>query len=167
MNFQYRKLTDKDLVHFVALIKVFEDVFGLKNFKIPGPDYLQSLLEKDNIIIYVALLDNVVVAGLTAHILPSGYFESSEVYVYDLAVETAMQRKGIGKNLISLLKDYCAGLGYREIFVQADVADLHAIDFYKATGGIAESVIHFSYQLAYETEKAHEPGSLANYRTEH
>ena len=44
----------------------------------------------------MAVLDNVVVGGLTAHVLPSAYSASAEVYIYDLGVKAEMQRKGIG-----------------------------------------------------------------------
>ncbi len=119
----------------------------MKDFTLPNAEYLQSLLEKETVIFYVAIIDNKVVGGLTAHILPSTYFPSSEVYIYDLAVRTAFQRKGIGRQLIGVLKEYCASLRLKEVFVQADLEDQHAIEFYQATGGIAESVVHFSYAL--------------------
>ena len=94
------------------------------------------------------MIDKKVVGGLTAHVLPLTYFPSSEVYVYDLAVETEFQRKGIGRQLINSLKEYRAGLHFKEVFVQADLEDGHALEFYRATGGMAESVVHFSYALS-------------------
>jgi hypothetical protein len=42
---------------------------------------------------------------------------------------------------------FCKGIGMEEVFVQADQADQHAIEFYQATGGIAEQVVHFYYPL--------------------
>ena len=103
------------------------------------------MLEKETVIFYAALIDKKVVGGLTAHILPSTYFPSSEIYIYDLAVLTEFQRKGIGRQLISSLKEYCANLRFKEVFVQADLEDQHALDFYQATGSIVENVVHFSY----------------------
>jgi ribosomal protein S18 acetylase RimI-like enzyme len=146
-NITFRKLSREDLPALTALISVYEEVFEMKNFRIPSARYLQSLLEKEYIIFSVALSGSEVVGGLTAHILPSVYFESGEVYVYDLAVRTEYQRTGIGRTLISELKMYCRNLGSKEIFVQADLEDQHAIDFYRATGGCSEDVIHFSYGL--------------------
>jgi len=142
-----QKLIEQDLDRLIALIRLYEDVFEMHNFVMPQSNYLQNLLIDETIIFYTALLNNVVVGGLTAHILPSTYYPSSEVYIYDLAVKTEHQRKGIGKQLIASLKAYCAKQGVKEIFVQADVVDKHALDFYNATGGIAENVIHFSYSL--------------------
>ncbi|MFA5834164.1 MAG: GNAT family N-acetyltransferase [Bacteroidota bacterium] len=147
MNITCQKLNEQDLDRLTALIRVYENVFEMHNFSMPHTDHLQTLLTNGKIIFYTALLNNVVVGGLTAHILSSTYYPSSEVYIYDLAVRTEYQRKGIGKQLIASLKEYCTGLGIKEIFVQADVVDQHALDFYKATGGVAENVIHFSYSL--------------------
>ena len=145
MEIEYKKLETGDLICLTELVKVYEKVFEMENFSLPDARYLQSLLEKENVIFYAAIIDKKVVGGLTAHVLPSTYFPSSEVYIYDLAVETEFQRKGIGRQLINSLKEYCAGLRLKEIFVQADLEDRHALDFYRATGGIAESVVHFSY----------------------
>jgi ribosomal protein S18 acetylase RimI-like enzyme len=147
MIIEYKKLESGDLDRLSELIKLYEEVFEMEDFTLPAAQYLQSLLERETVIFYVAMIDNNVVGGLTAHVLPSTYFPSSEVYIYDLAVETEFQRKGIGRQLINSLKEYCASLGLKEVFVQADLEDRHAIDFYRATGGIAESVVHFSYEL--------------------
>ncbi len=147
MKIEYKKLEIGDLNRLTELIKVYEEVFEMKNFTLPNAEYLQSLLEKETVIFYVAINDKKVVGGLTAHVLPSTYFPSSEVYIYDLAVDTAFQRKGIGKQLINSLKEYGTSLRLKEVFVQAELEDRHALDFYRATGGIAESVVHFSYEL--------------------
>ena len=147
MKIEYKKLEIGDLRCLTELIKVYEEVFEMEDFTLPAAQYLQSLLEKETVIFYVAMIDKRVVGGLTAHVLASTYFSSSEVYIYDLAVQTEFQRKGIGRQLINSLKEYCANLHLKEVFVQADLEDRHAIDFYRATGGIAESVVHFSYAL--------------------
>lgn len=93
----------------------------------------------------VAELDNKIVAGLTAHDLPSTYFESNEVYVYDLAVTKEHQRNGIGKQLLAELAKICKTKGESEFFLQADFDDINAIEFYRSCGGMEENVIHFSY----------------------
>ena len=147
VEIEYKKLETEDLSHLTELIKVYEKVFEMKDFTLPDARYLQSLLEKETVIFYVATVENKVIGGLTAHVLPSTYFPSSEVYIYDLAVETEFQRKGIGRHLINSLKEYCSSLRLKEVFVQADSEDRHALDFYQATGGIAENVVHFSYEL--------------------
>jgi aminoglycoside 3-N-acetyltransferase I len=147
MNIEYKKLNGNDMKYLTGLLKLFEEVFEIKNYTIPSAVYLQTLLSNNNIIFYIAVCNHEVVGGLTAHILASTYFEASEVYLYDLAVKTIFQRKGIGRRLLQSLEAFCKTLQIKEIFVQADKEDLHAIKFYHATSGVPENVIHFSYDL--------------------
>lgn len=143
----YKKLSHADVSTLTELVKTYVDVFETENFSMPSKEYLQTLLDNDNIIFCVALSNNVLIGGLTAYLLPSVYYPSNQIYIYDLAVKQTMQRQGIGKAIITFLKNYCIELGYKEIYVQADLEDQHAIDFYNATGGHPEKVIHFSYDL--------------------
>ncbi len=143
----YKKLSHTDVPTLTELVKTYADVYETENFSMPHKEYLQTLLDKDNVVFCVALLDNLLIGGLTAYILPSVYYASSQVYIYDLAVKQNMQRQGIGKKIIAFLKNCCIELGHKEIYVQADFEDQYAIDFYKATGGHPEKVIHFSYDL--------------------
>lgn len=143
----YKQLGSIDLPYLKALICIYEEVFEMENFTLPSDSYLQTLLQREGLLFFVATLEGNVVGGLTAHVLPSVYFESSEVYIYDLGVKTSYQRKGIGRKLMASLSDYCKAQGYKEVFVQADLVDQHAMDFYQATGGQAERVVHYSYSL--------------------
>jgi aminoglycoside 3-N-acetyltransferase I len=95
--------------------------------------------------VFVAKEKKVIIGGLTAYILPSYYSDSSEVYIYDLAIKKNFQRKGIGKKLLQSLKAYCGQNEYKVLFVQADVTDAYALNFYQSTGGIPQKVIQFSY----------------------
>jgi aminoglycoside 3-N-acetyltransferase I len=45
------------------------------------------------------------------------------------------------------LKSYCKKNGYEEMFVLADDADDHAIEFYRSTGATEGRVVNFSYPL--------------------
>jgi|SRR6185312_5765769 len=143
----YKKLSRTDIPILTELVKTYTDVFETENFSMPNSEYFQTLLDNDNIIFCVALLGNFVIGGLTAYILPSVYYPSSQVYIYDLAVKPNMQRQGIGQKIIAFLQNCCIELGHAEIYIQADIEDQHAIDFYKATGGHPEKVIHFTYDL--------------------
>src|SRR5690554_5681505 len=134
----YRKLKSGDLQFLKKLLAVYETVFEMEDFHLPGDAYLQTLLERESMIFYVAVLNKEVVGGLSAHVLPSVYFESAEVYIFDLGVKTSLQRRGIGRELITSLSDFCKKHNYREIFVQADITDQHALDFYRAIGGQPE-----------------------------
>jgi ribosomal protein S18 acetylase RimI-like enzyme len=147
MEVHIKKLGPGDTDQFAALINVFEEVFGMENLLGTGPGYLESLLKKESFMVYVALFGERVIGGLTAYVLPSYYFQSSEVYIYDLAVDPVFRRKGTGRKLIEAVKADCRALGLREVVIQADGMDQHAIDFYHATGGKSADVVHFSYPL--------------------
>lgn len=142
-----KKLDAGDLHLLKDLVRLYAAVFE-EEVRIPDDGHLQGLLEQDHIIFYVALLENRLVGGLTAHVLPSVYFPSSEVYVYDLAVDRKHQRRGIGTELMFALRNYCRDSGYWEVFVQADTADKHAVKFYEKLGGKREDVFHFTFPLS-------------------
>lgn len=142
-----KKLSSNELKEFIELIRVFEDVFEMKEFQMPNQSYLQSLLIRDDFFVFVSMMEGKVVAGLTAYLLRQYYSERPLVYIFDLAVQTHLQRKGIGKSLIASINSYCKEKGMEEVFVQADLADDYALDFYRSTGGRAEDVVHFTYPL--------------------
>jgi aminoglycoside 3-N-acetyltransferase I len=147
MNITTKQLTVGGTAEFVQMLRLFENVFEMQDFQMPDEDYLTLLLARKDLIVFIAQYEGIIVGALTAHVLPSYYFESSEVYIYDLAVETTFQRKGIGKKLLLALTEYCSLHGYKEFFVQADEPDTHALEFYRSTGGTAEKVVHFYYRV--------------------
>ncbi len=96
----------------------------------------------------VAIAENQILGGLTVYILDQYYSEQPLAYIYDLAIAKKFQRQGIGKKLITALREYCNENGFEEVFVQADKADDIAIDFYRSTKITAEEqVVHFYYKL--------------------
>lgn len=141
-----KRLTVADIEGFVQMLRLFERVFEMKNFILPDRSYLESLVAMDGFVTIAAFRKGEVIGGLTAYTLPSYYTQSSEMYLYDLAVDISYQRQGIGKQLLSALTEYCQKNNCHEFFVQADAVDEHAIEFYRATGGIGEKVMHFSYR---------------------
>ncbi len=145
MNIIIKRLAADELNEFFQMLRLFEEAFEMNDFQMPGKKHLKKLLRSKNFIVFAAIDENVVIGGLTAHILPSFYSDSSEVYIYDLAVKTIFQRKGIGKKLLLALKAYCGENNYNAFFVQADETDKHALEFYCATGGSPEKVVHFNY----------------------
>lgn len=146
-NIEVLKLTGKDLDKFIQLIELFETVFEMEDLQMPENEYLRGQLLKGDFLVFVARAGNKVVGGLTAYTWHQYYSKTTQVYIYDLAVKSTMQRKGIGKLLISAIRDYCKNIGVGEMYVQADKVDDHAIDFYHSTGGTEREVIHFNYLL--------------------
>ena len=109
-------LAESDLQKLVELIHLYEDVFEMNNFVMPGDEYLQSLLVRKGLTFLIAEADKKIIGGLTAHDLPSTYFEANEVYVYDLAVAKEYQCKGVGKKLLAALANICRKKGEHEFF---------------------------------------------------
>jgi len=148
MELEIKKLDDKNIDEFINLIRVFEDVFEMKNFSMPDTKHLLHILQKKDFMVFVAVKENQLIGGLTAYTLEQYYSKKPLAYIYDLAVLTKYQRQGIGKKLIAAINNYCATQGYEEVFVQADKVDDYAIDFYRKTSITAEEdVIHFYYKL--------------------
>src|SRR5690554_51064 len=141
-------LAVKNIDDFIELLMVYVKVFEMKNFKLPDTNYLKNLLAQDYFIAVVAKENNKIVGGLTIYVLQQYYSTQPLAYIYDLAVLTEYQRKGIGKKIMNFVTDYCRDKGFEEVYVQADKVDAHAIDFYRKTNPTAEeAVVQFSYHL--------------------
>lgn len=148
MKIEIKILSDQDIDDFVELIRVFEDVFEMKDFIIPDSKYLRNILAKPNFLTLVAKDGGKVLGGLTVYIIDQYYSQKPLAYIYDLAVLKKYQRKGIGKTLIKYLTDYCKKNGFEEVFVQADRIDDYALAFYRSTNPTdEEDVAHFYYSL--------------------
>jgi aminoglycoside 3-N-acetyltransferase I len=145
MNITTQRLTTHHLTEFIELLQIYEAVFDMPDFHLPDKSYLKNLLSGDDLIIYTATHESAVVGGLTAYVLPSCYSRSAEIYIYDFAVHTDFQKKGVGKQLLSDFSDYCRKNNHPGFFVQAVTTDVHAVEFYRATGGKPESVVQFTY----------------------
>jgi len=110
-----------------------------------GERYVERLLNRADFWALAALENDEVVGGLTAHALPMTTSESSELFIYDVAVGSAHQRQGIGRQLFAALREQAAAEGIDVLFVPADNEDAHALDFYRAIGGAPAPVTLFSF----------------------
>lgn len=111
-----------------------------------GDAYLESLLAREDLWVLAAFSGDDIVGGLTAHVLPMTRNETRELFVYDLAVRTDHQRRGVGRLLMDVLQRLGADAGIRVSFVAADDEDQHALDFYRAIGGVAAPVTMFTFE---------------------
>jgi aminoglycoside 3-N-acetyltransferase I len=108
--------------------------------------YLDRLLAREGFWALAAFDGEQVIGGLTAHVLPMTSAETSELFIYDVAVRRDRQRSGVGRRLIADLRDQAAAAGIDVLFVPADNADTHALDFYRALGGAASPVTFFTFR---------------------
>ena len=148
MNLELQILQSRNLSELKELVLLFANVFEMKNFKLPDETHLRKLLAKENFFAVVAKTNDKIIGGLTIYILDQYYSHKPLAYIYDLAVLTNYQRKGVGKSLIAFTNNFCKQKGFEEVFVQADKVDDYAIDFYRTTKPTnEEQVVHFYYTL--------------------
>ncbi|AKJ06783.1 aminoglycoside 3-N-acetyltransferase I [Archangium gephyra] len=127
-------------VLFTLMAKLFEE--GSEEL---SDGYVDRLLGQEDFWAIAAFVDNDIVGGITAHTLPMTRTESSELFIYDIAVRSDQRRKGIGRRLMEELRAQATGLGIRDLFVPADNEDVHALDFYRALGGESAPVTIFTF----------------------
>jgi aminoglycoside 3-N-acetyltransferase I len=140
-----RKLRGADVDLFRELLTVMGRAFdqiGTYTDAQPSTPYIGSLLESDQFIALAALEDQSVVGGLAAYELPKFEQERSEIYIYDLAVDSKHRRKGVATALIYALKALAATRRAYVIYVQADPPDEPAVALY-TKHGTREDVFHF------------------------
>jgi aminoglycoside 3-N-acetyltransferase I len=136
---------DRELakVLFTLMAKVFDEGSGELS-----DGYVDRLLGREDFWAIAAFVDNDIVGGITAHTLPMTRAQYSEIFIYDIAVRSEHQRKGIGRRLVEELRAQAAGMGITDLFVHADNEDAHALDFYRALGGEAAPVTIFTFTEA-------------------
>ncbi len=135
-------VADQELARqaFAMMSKVFsDDVEALSD------DYLRRILERHDLWALAAVVDGEPVGALTAHLLPMTRAETSELFIYDLAVRPDWQRRGVGRRLVEHLIASADPETISSIFVPADDEDTHALDFYRAVGGEAGAVTIFTF----------------------
>lgn len=139
-----RRLTsgDEELARrlFAMMAAVFEEAYQ----ELDDP-YLNALLQRRDFWVLAALEGDEVVGGVTGHALPMTRSPSQELFIYDLAVRADRQRRGLGRLLIQSLREGAAAAGITVAFVPADNDDEHALEFYRAVGGVPQAVTIFTF----------------------
>jgi aminoglycoside 3-N-acetyltransferase I len=133
---------ERDLAR--TLFSLMADVFEEECAAL-SDGYLDRLLAREGFWAIAAFEGDRIVGGLTAHTLPMTRDETSELFIYDIAVHREHQRKGVGRRLVTELRERAAATGIRVLFVPADNDDRHALDFYRALGGAAAAVTFFTF----------------------
>jgi aminoglycoside 3-N-acetyltransferase I len=126
------------------MFRVMAIVFEEDSGELDG-DYVRQLLMREDFWALVATESGTVVGGITAHALPMTRSQSTELFIYDLAVRVDRQRRGIGRALVRELLELAAAVGIKTSFVPADDEDTHALEFYRAIGGAASPVTFFTF----------------------
>jgi aminoglycoside 3-N-acetyltransferase I len=140
-----RRLTAADLSLarnlFAMMSAVFEeDATPLREA------YLRRLLSREDFWTIAAFVGEHLAGGLTAHALPMTRNETKELFIYDLAVDRPFQRQGVGRALVSALRENACALGMHTVFVPAEADDTGALEFYRTIGGQASPVTMFTFE---------------------
>ena len=104
-----------------------------------------ALLRREDFWAVVATEGHQIVGGLTAHALPMTRSRSTELFIYDLAVRVDRQRRGVGRALVEALIALGRQAGIDVAFVPAENEDEHALEFYRAIGGVPSAVTFFTF----------------------
>jgi aminoglycoside 3-N-acetyltransferase I len=93
-------------------------------------------------------MTNKVLGGLTGYILHNYYSTKPTAFIYDVGVLGDYQRKGVGKELITYLTEYCKENGFEQAYVEAETDDTQAVNFFRATSfSNALQATHFIYSF--------------------
>jgi aminoglycoside 3-N-acetyltransferase I len=133
---------DRELAR--ALFALMAEVFR-GEYQPLSDGYLDRLLDRSDFWAIAGFVGDDLAGGITAHTLPMTMTESLEIFIYDIAVRDDQQRKGVGRQLVKALRDAATAAGIQVVFVPADNEDLHALDFYRALGGVPSPVTLFTF----------------------
>lgn len=140
----YRQLQRGDEAAFAELVRLFNDAFDEPADRRPNEANIGKLLADERFVCFTADIGGKLVGGITAYELAMYDREGSALYLYDLAVDSGCRRQGIGSGLVKALIGYCDARGIRELFVQADADDRHAVAFYASLGGEPLNAVQFA-----------------------
>lgn len=146
MTIKTRRLAYGDHVEAKRLFELMAEVFSEEFAPLSG-QYLDHLLSRRDFWVVAAFADGEVIGGITAHVLPMTRSESSELFIYDIAVRADHQRQGVGRILVMTLRQEAFTLGIKDVFVAADDADMHALDFYRTLGARSSPVTIFTFAV--------------------
>ena len=142
-----KRLSPADIAQAKELIRVWqEDGFAPKKL-IPGDESLYNLISSGGFHAIVAIADERIVGGLTAYELTMFDKEEKEMFLYDIAVIKGYRNEGIAKGLIEELKKVCVERGISVMFVGTTLDNDGANQLYRSTGGEAELVSWFTYNI--------------------
>lgn len=104
-------------------------------------------------LLVVAFWDDVPCGFATAHRLQRFDRRRAEVLLYEIGVDEAYQRRGIGAALVEEVKRWAAEAGADEVWVLAEGDDARAQAFYRAIGGHADEqgAMMFAFPVAGES----------------
>jgi ribosomal protein S18 acetylase RimI-like enzyme len=99
----------------------------------------QKFLADKNNLLLLATLDDLPIGFLTAHRLQRFDTRKAEVLLYEVGVAEQFQRRGVGKALISRLKEWAQQVGADEVWVLTNRSNIAAVALYTSSGAITDN----------------------------
>lgn len=143
MNIQIRRLAAQDAVAAAAVTQLMARVF--EHGEGSSAERMQNLLRDARFWLFAAFAGDEPVGGLCAHVLPLTSQHGAELFIYDIAVTTDFQRRGIGRQLMQAALGAAAEANLVATFVPAEGDDAQALAFYRGMGGDEQAVSMFSF----------------------
>lgn len=144
---EIKKLNSGSLAEFKSLIEIFKEVFE-HDEPVANDQQLEKLLSNPDFLVFVVLLNNQVVGGLTIYVLHRYYDTKPIAYIYDVGISSDFQGQGLGKALIAEVCNFCKQNDFEDAYVEAESDDIDAVSFYRKTKFSSEmNAIHFTYDL--------------------
>lgn len=137
-----RRLGPGDEARVMEAASLFDDP--------PHLDAVRGFLADPASCLLLAEFDGQPAGFVRAHDLRQLHTPRPQVLLYEIAVATAFQRRGIGRALIEELKSLCQSRGASEIFVITNESNEAAMALYRATGAHrpAPDDVVFDYRFA-------------------
>lgn len=135
-----------EIEKFIELRNIFIDVF---NQSAPALDeeQLRQVRDNRNFVAIGATVGFELAGGLTAHIVPNYYKGGLDLFVYDVAIKSSHQGKGVGVELLNFAKSFCVDHKIKEMHVSVREDDKNAMSYYSKTGATEMPGRFFTYQF--------------------
>lgn len=120
---EYRQLTEEDLA----------EVATLEAASFPTPwteNQYRAVMRQGGCALFGALKNKT----LIGYIAVAVYKAAGEMEVYNIAVETAERKKGVGNRLLSLVVEAAGKIGIEQIALEVRVSNIPAIALYTSLG---------------------------------
>ncbi|HEV2165859.1 MAG TPA: GNAT family N-acetyltransferase [Thermoplasmata archaeon] len=107
----------------------------------PDPDAVRAYLANDRNVFFLARSGSLPVGFLRGTGLDQIHSGRRQMFLYEVFVDAAWRRQGIGRALIRALLEYCRTRKFEELFVFTDdPSNMAAHQLYRSTGGRTETV---------------------------
>ncbi|MCI4338528.1 MAG: GNAT family N-acetyltransferase [Thermoplasmata archaeon] len=103
------------------------------------PEVARAYLADRRNVVFVAIAGGNGVGYLRATALLQPHTLRRQMFLYEIAVEAAKRRRGVGRSLVEALLSYCRRRKFDEVFVFTSPYNRAATRLYRSTGAVTET----------------------------